>query len=208
MFLSRKTCLPQRLDEFLGAYMVGNCTYDALWKLCIFVFVLSHRQSNVERGFNVNKDMLIENMETLTLKAMRLTYDELLNSDKDISSFHNTTGLSSSCQKASGWYKKYISDKKKANETDSSDQKRKLLQEECASVKRKKLEEEEVITSLETQISDLISQVAAQKNPKEMMVKIVQADSFKQTVSAKKEVIEELEGSIAKLNVEVKDGSN
>ena len=82
-----------------------------------------------------------------------------------------------------------------ANEADSSGQKRKLV-------------EEEVIKSLETQISDHISQAAAQKNPREIRLKIVQADSFKPAVSAKKEVIEELERSIVKQNAEVKDCSN
>ena len=74
----------------------------------------------------------------------------------------------------------------------------------CASVKRKNLEEEEVLKSLKTQISDLISQTAARTERSQRN----EADSFKQTVSAKKEVIEELERSIVKLNTEVKDCGN
>ena len=66
----------QRLDVFLGHY-----------KVCIFLFTLSHGQSDIERGFNVNKDMLGENMEIVSMKTLRLTYDEFLCSGKDVNSF-------------------------------------------------------------------------------------------------------------------------
>ena len=52
----------QRLDEFLGQ-MVGNTIYQFFWEVCVFVFTLSHEQSYIECGFNVQKDMLAENME-------------------------------------------------------------------------------------------------------------------------------------------------
>ena len=45
----------QRLDDFLGVYLHKNEKYSSLWKICQIVFVLSHGQSSVERGFSVNK---------------------------------------------------------------------------------------------------------------------------------------------------------
>ena len=37
-----------RLDEFLGAFMIGVPKYKDLWKVCVFIFVLSHGQAPVE----------------------------------------------------------------------------------------------------------------------------------------------------------------
>ena len=36
----------QRLDEFLG-HTVGNTIYQFFWKVCIFVFTLSHEQNYI-----------------------------------------------------------------------------------------------------------------------------------------------------------------
>ena len=66
-----------RLDEFLGTYSIGKKCYDDLWKVCQFIFTLSHGQSVVERGFNVNKDALLDNMKEKTLISLRTVYDEI-----------------------------------------------------------------------------------------------------------------------------------
>ena len=52
-----------RLDEFLRTYIIGKKCYDDLWKVCQFIFTLSHGQSVVECGFNGNKDALLDNMK-------------------------------------------------------------------------------------------------------------------------------------------------
>ena len=38
----------------------------------IFVFTLSHGQSQVEGGFNINDDILVENMHNNSLIAQRI----------------------------------------------------------------------------------------------------------------------------------------
>ena len=57
-----------RLDDFLGQFLKGNDKYKNLTLVCSFVFVLSHGQSQIERGFNINKNALVENQSQLTLK--------------------------------------------------------------------------------------------------------------------------------------------
>ena len=59
-----------RLDEFLCSFIVGDSKYQDLWQVCIFVFTLSHGQAPVERGFNVNKDTEVENLEEDSLVAL------------------------------------------------------------------------------------------------------------------------------------------
>ena len=47
-----------RLDDFYGQWLNKNKTYSSLRKVLIFSFVLSHRQSEIERGFNINDNLL------------------------------------------------------------------------------------------------------------------------------------------------------
>ena len=47
----------KNFDDFLGVYLHKNEKYSSLWKICQIVFVLSHGQSSVERGFSVNKKL-------------------------------------------------------------------------------------------------------------------------------------------------------
>ena len=42
-----------RLDKFLGKFLIGAVKYCILWEVCLFSF--SHGQASIERGFNVNK---------------------------------------------------------------------------------------------------------------------------------------------------------
>ena len=51
-----------RLDAFLTKYLTSDNSKD-LWHICKLVFVMSHGQSNAERGFSVNKEVLQDNMQ-------------------------------------------------------------------------------------------------------------------------------------------------
>ena len=61
-----------RLDKFLGKFLIGAVKYCILWEVCKFVFILSHGQASIERGFNVNK---VETENVIT--SMRKDIDEI-----------------------------------------------------------------------------------------------------------------------------------
>ena len=63
-----------RVDLFLGTFLHGQKDYASLWKVCLFVFVLSHGQSAVERGFSVTENMLVENLEYQSPIGQRMVY--------------------------------------------------------------------------------------------------------------------------------------
>ena len=60
-----------RLDDFYGQWLNKNKTYSSLWNVLIFSFVLSHGQSEIARGFNINNNLLVENLKTEPLTAQR-----------------------------------------------------------------------------------------------------------------------------------------
>ena len=49
-----------------------------------FIFNLLHGQSQVERGFSINKEIVIENLHSSFLSAQRIVYDYLKASEKNI----------------------------------------------------------------------------------------------------------------------------
>ena len=74
-----------RLDHFFCNFMDGNASYKKCWKVVKSVLTLSHRQAAVERGFSVNKEVLVENMQELSLVSQREVGDYLHHVDKPIS---------------------------------------------------------------------------------------------------------------------------
>ena len=75
----------QRLDEFLTVYLLGVKKYATLFKVFKFVCILSHGQASIERGFNVNSEVLIENLLKESLIGQRLVYDQLRSFNTKIS---------------------------------------------------------------------------------------------------------------------------
>jgi hypothetical protein len=53
-----------RLDNFYREYLKGCDKYKDLWKVMVIVFTISHGQSQIERGFSINKQVTIEILKT------------------------------------------------------------------------------------------------------------------------------------------------
>ena len=85
----------QRLDDFDGKYLHRNGKYAALWKVMVFVFTFSREQSQVERGFNINSDILVEN-----LKTKSFGYDFIKSSVKKIYEIEMDPSLILCCKNA------------------------------------------------------------------------------------------------------------
>ena len=56
----------QRLDEFLGSFTKIQVIVPSGISVRLF-FVLSHGQITIERGFSINKDLLVENLDQESL---------------------------------------------------------------------------------------------------------------------------------------------
>ena len=93
------------LDEFLKIYTMNGEKYPEMWKACIFIFALCRGKSFFERGFNVNKDSVNGNLDSSTLEALRVCYDELIVEGNNIKSFEMTKELIHLCKLASEIYR-------------------------------------------------------------------------------------------------------
>ena len=65
-----------RVDEFLSVYLIRQKKYALVYNIFQYVCVLSHGQASIERGFNINKDV-VEHLANESLVAQRLVYDRI-----------------------------------------------------------------------------------------------------------------------------------
>lgn len=66
-----------RLDTFFHAQLAKEQQFRDLWDVVRKVLMLSHGQVPVERGFSINKNIIVENMKERTLIAQRIIVDHL-----------------------------------------------------------------------------------------------------------------------------------
>ena len=75
MLFASFNCTKQRLDVFFCSHL-GN-TYPELQKVVRLLLLLSHGQAQVERGFSVNKETMVTNIQEKSLIAKRTVCDYL-----------------------------------------------------------------------------------------------------------------------------------
>lgn len=66
-----------RLDDFWLKKLDPADEYRALHKLFRLIFILSHGNAFAERGFSVNKELLVPNLQERSLVAQRIIYDNI-----------------------------------------------------------------------------------------------------------------------------------
>ena len=77
---------------------MNNTKFKDLWKVCKLIFVLFHGQIQTEQGFNVNKDMLVENLEETSLIGQRIVFNHMSCTGIEIQDFTLTNDLTLSCK--------------------------------------------------------------------------------------------------------------
>ena len=195
-----------RLDSFLYAFMGGKQEFQLLWKVTLFVMIISHGQATIERGFNVNKDVVVQNLAKESIRSQRLVYDNI----KDIgpvSQIEIPKEMILSCKNARARYAKYLEEKKEKKgdeaQTETS-RKRKLKMEEVLEVKRTKSDVDKVILRLQSDIEKFSLEASTRNNFEEMKADLDKAMALRKTLVEKKETAKELETAIGKLEDELK----
>ena len=191
-----------RVDEFFSKYIEGNKKYEKMWKVFKFIFVLSHGQATIERGFNVNKDVLVDNMQELSMVSQRLVYDQI--NGEDISKINIPREMIHSCK---GAHQRYvIALKEKADSATSEDvsRKRKAKKDEILEVKRRKMEVEKLIDSMKGDIEIFSVEASDKSTFEDVKVLLDKANAFRQAVKEKQLILTDLDTALNKLEEESK----
>ena len=88
------------LMNFLCVYLHRNEKNQDFWYVCKVIFVLPHGQTSIERGFSVNEDLLVENLNQQTRIGQRKVYDYFSSLVIDIHEYEIPPGLTKSCKSA------------------------------------------------------------------------------------------------------------
>ena len=87
-----------RIDSFYAGIMSESASYKDCWEIFKFVFTLSHGQASIEKGFSINKELLVENLQEESIVCQRMVYDHVNCSGKSITEVPMTNALLESCK--------------------------------------------------------------------------------------------------------------
>jgi len=86
--------------------------------------LLSHGQATIERGFSINKLLVVENQQEQSLVARRVFKDHILHV-KDVTHINITHAVVLAARSARSKYTHYLTQKKQQQEKEKQDKKRK-----------------------------------------------------------------------------------
>ena len=135
-----------RLDSFLFEVLQNQNESQQLWITMQLILTLSHGQATVERGFSVNKEVLVPKLQETSLVAMRLVHSSMQAAKCKVADFVVNDALLSSCAHARNRYQMYLMERKAEQERTEKGQKRKALMEELTSAKKKTKEDLEKVS--------------------------------------------------------------
>ena len=192
--------LSDAANVFLSKFLHKIPKYKVFWNVCSIIFVLSHGQSAVERGFSI-KELLVDNLQEKSLVSQRMVYDHIKSNKITIHGYELPSDLLKSCKLSNRRYNAALEDAKKQEKVDMVARKRKLIDEEIQVVKKKKDEVIKCIEVLKTD-ADKLSIEAEEKRNLDLLTK---ANSFRKTILEKEKVLKDLKDSIIKMEESKKD---
>ena len=190
----------ERLDTFLGNYLQGNKKYESLWPVCIFTFTFSHGQSHVERGFNINDDILVPNLSEDSLISQRLSYDSLKVSGQDAHNLIITDEMRQSCLTAGSRYNKALEESHKKKILTDNEKKKAEISNEICGLKRQIDEVKKTKQTLETEALQCYDETSLPDS--DIHVLVAKGNGLRAAAREKDKLIASLEESMLKLNKE------
>ena len=182
-------------DVFLSNFLHKIPKYKVIWKVCSIIFVLSHGQSAVERGFSINKELLVENLQAKSLVSQRMVYDHINSNKINIHEYQLPSDLLKSCKLSNRRDNAALEETKKQEKIGTVARKRKLINEDIQVAKKKKDKVTKCTEVLKTD-ADKFSIEAEERANLDLLTK---ANSLRKTILEKEKVLKDLEGSIIKM---------
>ena len=118
-----------RIDAFLHQRMF--ICHKKAWPVVQKLLVLSHGQATVERGFSVNKELVVENQQLQSLVARRIIKDHI-NFVKGVDKVHISHSMIVSVRGARARYMNDLTMKREKQEQDKKAQKRKAEEDKLS----------------------------------------------------------------------------
>ena len=136
-----------RIDTFYYNKLANKPEYEDLWGVVKNLLLLSHGQASVERGFSVNKEVMVQNLAEQSLVAQCIICDHV----KSVDGIANVTcskELLISATSARQRYQAHLDDMKKERESVKVNERKRTLTREVTEVEGQKKRLKEDIDAL------------------------------------------------------------
>ena len=190
----------QRLDEFLQQHVVKSGSFLKLWEVMRMVLILSHGQASVEKGFSINRQVMIENLKERSFIAQRTIHDHLLHVSGLNALVVDKPFLSAA---ASGRrkYTEYLERQRADKAKSAKGVKRKELSDEITALEKRQKTVQCAMMSM-TKDADTLSEQAEAQND---MTLIMKSNAFRRSAKEKDEEHASLAKKIAKLREDLQN---
>ena len=159
------------------------------------LFVLSHGQASVERGFSINKQVLTDNLQEKSLISLRTIADNIAHAGGS-SKIGITKPMIAFASSARTRYKDYLDQQSLEEEKKQKAEKRKNVIDEVADLKKKKarlLSDAEILIKSSENFSEKAEATSGVQQMRHLLVK---ANSHRRTAAEKRKEATELETTI------------
>lgn len=177
----------QRLDAFLQKHIGLVGSLSKLWDVVKFLLCLSHGQASVERGFSVNRQLMVENMKETTFVAQRTIHDHILSID-GLDKLVISNELLTSAKAGRQRYHAHLEEQRQLAENVAKSHKRKSVDEAKADFQKKKKRLETEITTLQFDADKL----AKEAEVKRQLVLLTESNALRNAAKEKKIELENL----------------
>lgn len=180
-----------RLDVLLHETIAAQSGWRNLWDVIQILLVMSNGQASVERGFSVNKQVMVGNMKDDSIVAQRVVVDSIRVAG-GLEKVTITKELQMSASSARQRYVAYLDDKRKEKESKSKADKRKSLADELQELKQKRKRPESDIKHLDQSADELAEKAEVTRN----MTFIIKSNSLRHTAKNKRASLSDLDKDI------------
>uniref|UniRef100_A0A3B1ILN4 Exostosin GT47 domain-containing protein n=1 Tax=Astyanax mexicanus TaxID=7994 RepID=A0A3B1ILN4_ASTMX len=188
-----------RVDGFLHNVMNG---YAELWSFVEKLLLLSHGQATVERGFSINKEVEMCNMNEDTIVSQRLICD-YVRICGGVVKVPLTKELLNECATAQSRYRIFLEDERKKKEKTKQMSKRKGAENELEELRKKRRTISTVCETLEKD-ADTLAEKAENTAGTKMAELITKSNSMRRRCKEKREELMDLDCEIEKRVAELR----
>ena len=111
-----------RLDTLLYQSVGKDSAYKQLWQVFRLLLILSHGQASVEKGFSINKEIMVKNMREESFVGQRLIQD-YVSVERGIRNIKVTQSMLTCTSQARHRYHQFLEDERKKKSTTAKNNK-------------------------------------------------------------------------------------
>ena len=139
----------QRIDDFYFHSLTNISEHNELCDVLKLIFTISHGQADVERGFSLNKNLLNQNMEALTITSRQKIKDHLISTKIVLHEFKVPSTLLQYSQSARQKYAVYLETSRSEKEQDRKSKQIEVIDQEIKDTEALRQQADETIKLLE-----------------------------------------------------------